>query len=934
MKKIFYLFLLLPFCVKASLPEIYNYTTDDYPGHSLNFSMIEDSSGIMYIANAYFVLEFDGFNWRKVETHSVSPSAFAKAPNGKIYVGMFSDFGYLEKGNKGETVFISLKEKIKVNKTVSKVYHVVTYKGKIYYCTLDCIYVYDGSSISEIKAVKNSVYTYLGVVGNELMVFDNVRGLGKIKESSYQSVSEKASSPGQWVVNIFPEAGNKYCLVEKDGISLFEKGQFYKSGFYRNGQPEHADVIHAISGMNNSIAIGTKDSGILFCDRKGNILKSFDKRSGLKSNNVNFLYNDSKGNLWAALNNGVAVLKMQSSFEFINELQGVEGMGYSALNVNDTLYLGTSQGLYYLPGWSQNHDGVFTKVKNIGGVIYEIKKMNGRLLCSDVAETYEIINGAAKRISIGDWLSTWTFKKIPGIDTLMVCGTYDNIRVYAFRKGHWVYRNTLQGFKESARMFEFDEKGVLWLVQGVSGLYRIEIDKKFEKVISVQNYVQRYHFPSEYFNDIVKVNKLLKISTEGGNYYIDQRDSLVRDNSFSSLVNSEKRLRSIQGDDGLYIIANERPVFINLSGDQYKVSSNSPGTCRDKLVGSAEFVAKIADNEYIIATQQGFALYRPETNNNNKLPACLIRKVHLLNMEEDSILSMGKNLAGEVLSYANNSLGFYFSVPIYGANNNVLYKTQLSSVNDRVIWKDVSENIFKEYTNLPEGEYTFKVWAEINGRSTAPAQSTFVILPPWYRSTFAYCMYVLALIAFSFFVSRMVRNKINRNRMKVELQKAKELRENEATYKNELLKIELERKNDEMAFLALNFTHKKQALSVVKSQLANLSRSVNDEKVNGELRTIIRSVGVEEKEAENWEKFQMYFDNNNDNFFKKLKQLDPKMNESSLLMCSYIRMGKTNKEIADLLNLSLSGVEKRKFRMKIKFGLSENEPINDFIARL
>jgi DNA-directed RNA polymerase specialized sigma24 family protein len=137
-----------------------------------------------------------------------------------------------------------------------------------------------------------------------------------------------------------------------------------------------------------------------------------------------------------------------------------------------------------------------------------------------------------------------------------------------------------------------------------------------------------------------------------------------------------------------------------------------------------------------------------------------------------------------------------------------------------------------------------------------------------------------------------------------------------------------------MAFLALTFTQKKQFLSFLKTQLSNISKNMKDDASNSELKSLVRSIGVEDKEAENWEKFQMHFDKTNDNFFQKLKQLDPKMNESTLLMCSYIRMNKSNKEIADLLSISISGVEKRKYRLKEKLGIKEEGSITDFISKL
>ncbi|MCX6183153.1 MAG: hypothetical protein NT150_14660 [Bacteroidetes bacterium] len=937
MKKLLLLFVFASIGLKATQPEIFNYTTDDYVGHSINYSVTEDSLGIMYIANAYSVLEFDGINWRRIPvSNGQSPSCFVKNKEGKIFLGSFGDIGYLEKDGVGATRFISLKNKItESNKKIGVVYQVACFQDEIYFCTYEAIYVFNGKTVTVIHPATDeksnpAQFTYMAVTGNDLLVYESMRGLGKISEGAFVKINTDKNLDNQSFVAFFKN-NDTYTLFEKGGIVKIQNSVVTKTPLYQNGVPEKTIITSAVAIDNNQFAVGTEESGILICDEKGNVLRTFNKKSGLNSNHVTDLYLDSKGDLWAPLNNGIAVVKLSSSFEFVNELQNLEGMGYANVLHHDTMFLGSSQGLYYSPQWSTNQNKLFTKIADVG-LVYDIKVMKGVVLCSDEHEAYEIINGKSKRISDGSGLSAWTIKKVLGTDTLLIMGTYEDLRIYAYRKGHWVFKNTIEGFKESARMFEFDSKGILWLVQGISGLFRIELDNNMERAITVQNYCSKYKFTPDYFNDIVKVGNDLKVSSEGGIYYIDDKDALIKDPSFSDIKVSTTRIRSVDGEQQtLYLIQNERPVFIELRGGKYIVSAKSPNNIKDKLVGSAEYVGKLSAYEYIIATQQGFAIYHPESN--KPLPKCLVRSVKLLNLEADSVLSMGQNI-GEPLSYAYNNLAFYFSIPIYGTYSNVFYHTELSTKNNKLVWKDLSQNPFKEFTNLPEGDYTFKVWAEMNGTLSPAGTMNFTISPPWFRSKIAYVIYLLMVIIIIFILTRVVRYRFNTQRKKLELEKIRELQNKEAVHKTELLEIELQRKNDEMAFLALNYTQKKQFLTFLKSNLSQLSKNIVDDKNANELKTLIRSIGVEDKETENWEKFQMHFDKTNDNFFQKLKQLDPKMNESTMLMCSHIRMGKSNKEIADLLNISISGVEKRKYRLKDKLGIKDENSITEFISKL
>ncbi len=939
MKKIFVLLFILPHLLYSNLAEVYNYTTDDYEGHSINYDAIEDTSGIMYFANAYSVLEFDGIQWRSIPLHDVSPSSFAKGPDGTVYVGAFSDFGYLVRDAKGKGSFSSLLLKIKIpDHNVGIINHTIYFKQKVYYCSSAAIYVYDGKNVEVIFPEKDakglpSKFGFMGLVGDELLVYNDYRGLGKVMEGKFHPLSFSKSADDSWLITAFGLSENKYLIVTKDHLSIFDHGNYNPISFKKDGVPVNITITHAIDLGGDKLAIGTELFGVLICDKNGNILKTYDKQSGLKSNYVNRLFRDSKGNLWAMLNNGISILKISSSYQYLNEIQGVEGMGYSSLLVNDTLYLGTSQGLFYTSGWTRSKELNFTKVTSVGLVINDIRYFNGRIICSDQANVYELNNLKATIISPEEWHGGWVFKKVPKNDSLMICGTYDDFRVYAFRKGHWVFRNIIAGFHQSCRMFEFDEQGVLWMVQGIAGLFKIEFSTDFSKTISVVNFAAKLKLDPGYFNDIVKVNQQIKVSSDGGMYYVSTKGELLKDPQFSQITEHFNRIRAVEGSNILYILLNERPAFLELQNGKYVLSALNTSSVKDKLVGSAEYISKIAEGEYLVATQQGFAYFKANEHSKDQLPKCLIREVKLINGEKDSTLLYGSIVSLEN-DYSNNNLSFHFSLPVFGVSSNLKFRTELSSHNSNLVWKDESKNSFKEYTNLPEGEYTLKVWAIVNGKESPVQLMTFTIFPPWYRSAIAYTLYILFFVILVYVFNKQIRIRFKRQREKLEQEKLLELQSKESIHKNELLEIELQRKNDEMAFLALNFTQKKQFLGFLRGQLSNISKNITDEKSNGEIKSLIRSIGMEDEEEENWDKFQMHFDKTNDNFFHKLKQLDPKVNESTMLMCSYIKMGKSNKEIADLLNISISGVEKRKYRLKDKLGLSETTSITTFICEL
>lgn len=67
-----------------------------------NWSIVEDSSGVLYFGNAHGVLEFNRNEWRLIRLGNGSAArSLALADNGVIFVGGFKEFGFLLPNGKG-----------------------------------------------------------------------------------------------------------------------------------------------------------------------------------------------------------------------------------------------------------------------------------------------------------------------------------------------------------------------------------------------------------------------------------------------------------------------------------------------------------------------------------------------------------------------------------------------------------------------------------------------------------------------------------------------------------------------------------------------------------------------------------------------------------------------------------------------------------------
>src|SRR6187431_2650477 len=79
----------------SGLPFVRHFRTIDYKAGIQNWDIAQDKRGLIYIANNFGLLEFDGNQWQVFGVpNGTKVRSVAIDPLGKIYVGCQGDFGY------------------------------------------------------------------------------------------------------------------------------------------------------------------------------------------------------------------------------------------------------------------------------------------------------------------------------------------------------------------------------------------------------------------------------------------------------------------------------------------------------------------------------------------------------------------------------------------------------------------------------------------------------------------------------------------------------------------------------------------------------------------------------------------------------------------------------------------------------------------------
>ena len=159
--------------------------------------------------------------------------------------------------------------------------------------------------------------------------------------------------------------------------------------------------------------------------------------------------------------------------------------------------------------------------------------------------------------------------------------------------------------------------------------------------------------------------------------------------------------------------------------------------------------------------------------------------------------------------------------------------------------------------------------------------------------------------------------------------------ENElVTLRNEKLLAEVDFKNSELATNAMHLVQKGELLSKIKAELSQLTKAVDNEKAASELKKMMKVLGEDEKMDKDWEHFTHHFDKVHSDFVVVLKEKYPTITANELKLSAYLRMNLSTKEIAQLMNISVRGVEISRYRLRKKLGISSEVNLFDFLMSI
>lgn len=925
-------------------PLIINYTKNEYKAASQNWSVTQSPERMLYFANSDGVLEYDGasFNLLQMPGRTIVRSVYTDAA-GRIFTGSYREFGYWKEGTDGKFSYISLSSRLKdYDPGDQEIWKIIPEGERIWFQSFSRLYLYENDQVTIISPPHTLLFAHK--VKDKIIVQGLGGGLYELRGKEFILLPGSERFAQVPVLTILPYGEEEILIgTSTKGLYVYDGTSFTPldnelSAFLKKYQLDNGIQIH------DGYAFGTIQNGLVITDEKGNIRFHLNRENGLQNNTVLSIYEDKDRNLWLGLDNGIDHIKINEPFGFYQDKSGLLGSVYAAAFYHGRLYIGTNHGVFYKE--TVDTDSPFTFLPGSHGQVWSLDVLDGQLLCGHNAGTFRITSGNAFR-QISKITGGWIIRKVPWNENLLIQGTYTGLAVYRKEQGTWVLDHRIAGFSHPSKYMEFDPQGNLWVSRQYRGLYRLRLNEAADSIIRTQSYGRREGFPSDYNINVFKINNGVVFATGERLFVYDEVQGSIspfgRLNAGLGVLRRAHRILPAGDDNRYWFISNQAMALVRLEDYQVKDVVKMPyESFVPQMVSEYQLVVNLNEEFVLFGLDNGYALAERESllevsGGENRYPLFIRKVIHV--SEDEHFLEFAGKDPLEVPRHKSN-IRIEYASPVFGSYNN---KFQVRLEGFDQAWSPPTELNYKEYTNLPAGTYTFHVrLLTDDGKSSPEASFQFHVLPPWYASWWAYILYLLLGLAVTLFFRRRYRRRLTRKHQqemeRLHHEKEEQFREERLLNQQQLIELENEKlqaelayKSNELANSTMAIIKKNEVLIKVREELLKLKKEQDGTHSPVLLNKLSRVIQNNISNDEDWSIFEQNFNRAHEDFFKKLKTLHPELTPNDLRLCAYLKMNISSKEIAPLLNISVRGVEIRRYRLRKKLNLEHDANLVEYM---
>lgn len=741
------------------------FTTEEYEGGAITSDIAEDRFGNLYFANEVGLLKYDGVNWTRMPATGQASyiSSVIVDPYDRIWITSPKSIGFYSEDNRGGYIFndltVTLLE-LPESSEVGAIWKLYADGPLIYAVTASHVLRWNGSTwkVWHIDAEQRLLSSW---VDETLYIHARGTGVYAFKNGNFELIAHETEAIASGVISIIGSTNKALiCATISNGLFHLKNGSFtpLSSGL------DETQILDAHFARNGYIALGTGNEGVLFLDPSGHIIsQAFHDGAPVYQ-----IFEDRSGSLWAATTGTILKIKDPSITQYPDK-------AYDITRHNGELYFTNGRELKYLPRGSPQTDAQTLLSTD---ALWDIQSTEEDLIYGG-SKTFGIYTSEGNTTSISNPRHiAYLFKSWAETD-LLYSNDPPTVSRWKRKPTGWEHLDSLKSFQSRAlSLVELPNSKTLissennpllladWTTPDeISPLGKAEgLPEKFvwahllrcdETVVVISNVgLYRYDTDTGHFNYDPILGNDLGLDA----YALESCPNATAPGWILHIPTSDPS-ESVIGR-----------LLIQENGNLKWEALRLPSVFQE---GSVEALLheQINDAEILwVGGSKKLLHYDLSAMPNYEAPDTRLTRV-----QENATQSTYYNGAGDPpeslnWDYPQKTLNIEYAAPA-SAISVQAYETKLTGFESE--WATPTQSTFREFTNLPHGDYTFEVRAvDEFGRKGKSAIFNFSILPPWYLTTYAYIGYTLGGIAFIVLVTNLYNRRLRKQRAYLKAQVA------------------------------------------------------------------------------------------------------------------------------------------------------------------
>jgi signal transduction histidine kinase/CheY-like chemotaxis protein len=747
------------------------------PDADQTWSLLQDKRGIILFGQSLGIWEFDGSEFRKLNAEVRAARVMNADPTGRIWVGGSGKFGYLEPDAKGSLSFVSLKPHFpKDLGDFTDTWQIVHTPEFHYFRAYQYLFRWDGKNMRVWKP--KGRFQGLAYHQNKIYVMDDAVGIQELVQEELRTIPGTDAVKGAIRWNFLPWDNGELLAVSRSTIPYLFNGQSLRPfPTPLAAQLKEANVYNLTALPDGGLCFGTLRAGVFLVNRDGSLRRLLNPDSGLPRDNAYSTLIDNEGSLWVGMSKTAARVDLSPNLTLFPQAPNFS----SIIRFNGTIYLAASGGAVPLARLLPNPaSGVyearqiptafnqawrFLEFKDPAGkhppqlllsTQQGVKHIEGDRVLDIVPPSPQSSLGA--RVIIQSKLDPYR----------VIVAQFGGMMSVRWDGKQWIDEGPVPNF--AANLFGLVElpDGSIWSGTD-SGVLQIRPGKNFFRDATVIRYRNSAGLPENDYGVTLIDGEIFARSLTSDNQYRWDPSSqrFVVDRRFYIPIANTIGAGATQLPSGNVAAFSASPrefregLFLK-TPDGYKLKEMPINGDRSELNGG------VFEEPDGTLWSGGNVLHRISAASIKEAPKPFRTVIRQVATGAEQVLAGGFTVASPSLPSTADSLIFDYAALVFSNEkaNRYQYKLHGSDAD----WSAWTPSTQTRYNGLAPGTYRFEVRSRTqDGREGAPDSFSFTILPPWYRTTWAYGAYALLLLTALYAGRRLI---IRREREKAQRESA------------------------------------------------------------------------------------------------------------------------------------------------------------------